>query len=339
MKRKTKKILVTGATGFIGSHLVEALAEKNRRVRCLVRRDSFLKNLEYIKSLRDPIKSKIEIFNGDLLDKKLLKKALRDIDIIFHLAAIARPMAIPNQAYFDVNATGTKNLLEACRSTKIKKFIHMSSISAVGPSRDGKPVNESTPCKPVDTYGESKLEAEKILFEYYKKYKIPIVILRPSMVFGERDFEMLRFFKAVKTGFFPIRGRGKMEFCYVQNLVEACLLAEEKGKIGEVYCISNGESYTLNKIIRTMVKEMHIKLVPIFLPISMLRAGGFAMEIIGKRFNFHPPFSKETATWMTTNYWYCSIEKAKKELGYKPKFSLGEGIRRTVKWYKKEGFL
>src|SRR3989344_5042047 len=107
-------------------------------------------------------KNKVKIIYGELLDKQSLEAALKDIDIVFHLAAIARPMAIKDQEYFDANETGTKNLLEACVGKKIKKIILMSSVSAVGMSMDGKAVNEKTVCKPVDVYGKSKLAGEKV---------------------------------------------------------------------------------------------------------------------------------------------------------------------------------
>jgi len=333
------KILVTGATGFIGSHLVEALLKQKRKVKCLVlRNDSTLGEInnqraEYLKNLG------AEIFYGNLLDRKSLKEAIKDVDIIFHFGAIARPMAIPDYKYFEINAQGTENILEACKGKKIKKFIHMSSISAIGPSRDNNPVNEKTPAKPVDIYGESKLQAEKILFYHYKKYKVPIIILRPPMVFGERDFEMLRFFKAIKCRFFPLKGKGKMEFCYVKNLVNAAILAEKKGKIGEIYHINNGESYTINRIIKAISKEMKINLVTIPFPKDLVRAFGFGTEVVCKILGAHPPFSKETATWMTTNYWYSSSDKAKKNLGYKPIYTLEQGIKNTVNWYKKEKIL
>lgn len=330
------KTLVTGGTGFVGSHLVDALVAKGKKVRCLVKKETDTAHPKYFSNVEHLKKLGVEIIYGNLTDKNSLKKAVKDVNVIFHLAAIARPMHIPDKLYFEVNIEGTKNLLDAVKNKKIKKIVCMSSISAIGPSRDGKPVNEKTIPRPADVYGESKLAAERII----KESNLPVIILRPPMIFGPRDFEMLRFFKTVKSGFFPIRSnKGHFEFCYVENIVQACLLAEKKGKIREIYCISNEKSYTINEVIKTMAEEENVKLINFYFPAFIFQVGGFLMELLGKIFRFHPPFSRETIIWMTKNYWFCDISKAKKELGYKPKINLKEGIKRTVNWYKEKGLL
>lgn len=331
------KILITGGTGFIGSHLAESLIKQKFKVRALVRKyeNDCRKNLGLLKKLN------VEVVYGDLLDINSLKKAVKGIDLIFHLAAIARPMAIPNNLYFKINKEGTRNLLEVCKKNKkIRKIIIMSSVSAVGPTRDGKPVNEKTKCGPVDVYGLSKLAEEKIAEKYIQEYKMPIVILRPPMVFGPRDFEMLRLFRFMNMGFFPIRGNEKcMEFLYVGNLVEACNLAAKYGRAGEKYHITNGQHYSINDIIRTTEKVQAKKILPIVFPKWSISLAGIFLETIGKIFNFYPPFRHDTTAWMTKKFWYSDDSKAKKELKYKPIFSLEEGIRNTINWYEKEGLL
>ncbi len=332
------KILVTGASGFIGSHLAERLVKEKYNVRVLIRKkensEDRKDSLELLKKL------KVEMVEGDLLDKESLEKAVKNMDVIFHLAAIARPMAIPEELYFKINEGGTRNLLEVCRNKKIKKIIIMSSVSAVGPTRNGVAVNEKTECKPVDIYGWSKLAEENAAMEYFNKYKTPVVILRPPMVFGERDFEMLKLFKAVSNKFFPIKSNVKgMEFLYAENLVEACLLAMKRGKSGEIYHISNGEHYSINEIIRAMEKAENKKVLPIRFPKFVFVFGGYSLELLGKILGFHPPFKHDTIDWMTEKFWYSDISKAKKELMYKPIFSLEEGVKRTVNYYREKNFL
>lgn len=336
------KVLVTGATGFIGSHLVARLVRGGYKVKALVRKKEFEKKPIDRKEGIDLLKKlKVEICFGDLLDKESLKNAFKDVELVFHLAAIARPMAIQDSLYFKVNEEGTQNLLEACRlNKKINKIVIMSSISAVGPSRNGNPVNEESECNPNETYGRSKLAQEKISLEYYKKYNLPIVILRPPMVYGARDFEMLRLFKAVNKGFFPVSSniRG-IEFVYVENLVEACLLAVKKGKNGEKYHIANSRSYSINEIVHAIAKAENKKILPIKFPKFVFVIGGYCVEIVWKIFNRHPPFKHDTVNWMTEKFWDSDISKAKRELGYNPRFSLEEGIQKTVDYYKQRGFL
>jgi nucleoside-diphosphate-sugar epimerase len=328
----TKITLVTGCTGFIGSHLVDELVLSGRKVRCLARPGSAVDHLN---------KLKVEIIYGDLTDLSSLRGIGKDVTAVFHLAAIARPMAIKDEEYFKVNFLGTKNLLEVFKNHSLDKFIHMSSISAVGPSRNGRPVNEKTPPNPIDVYGQSKLKAEKIALEYLKEYCVPLVILRPSMVFGPRDFEMLKLFKTVKTRFFPICGSesGHFEFCYVGNLVQACLLAEKRARVGEIYHVSNERPYTLKEVLDAISRAQGVKLLPFCFPNFLMSFGGRVIELLGGIFKFQPPFSRNTVKWMSTDFWVSDISKIKKELDYFPKFSLEEGVKRTTDWYRENNFL
>jgi len=333
------KVLVTGATGFIGSHLVEKLVDKGYDVKALVRSKETGKTKEESLNLLKNLN--VKIIYGDLLELDSLKKAVKDVDRVFHLAAIARPMKIPDKLYFEVNEQGTRNLLNACmKNKKIKKIIIMSSISAVGPTRNGNPVNEKTGCKPEETYGWSKLAQERVAIKYFEKYKLPIVLLRPPMVFGPRDYEMLRLFRVINTRFFPIDGKEKgIEFLYVKNLVDVCLLTMKNGKNGEKYHISNGEHYSINDIVKAISKSEKKKILPIKFPNVVFVGGGYIFEILGNFFNFHPPFKHDTCKWMTKKVWYSDISKAKRELKYSPKFSLEKGVKETVKYYKEKGLI
>jgi len=336
-KDDSMKILVTGATGFIGSHLTERLAKDGHNVSALVRgsvENSHKESLGMIKGM------KVSIHQGDLLDKESLCRAVKGNDVVFHLAAIARPMKIADSAYFRVNADGTKNLLDACRKAGVKKIIHMSSVSAVGPARGGKPVNEKSRTLPIDTYGKSKLAAEKLILKYIRDYKMSVVILRPPMVFGPRDLELLKLFRMIKKRLFPIRhGEGYIEFLYVENLVEACVLAMKKGKSGEIYHINNGRSYRIKEVVDAIAEAEGVRLLPIKFPNFTFVAAGALAELLGKIFRFHPPFSKNTVIWMTKSFWYSDSSKAQKELGYRPRIGLDEGVRRTVSYYSKKNML
>jgi len=339
------KILITGATGFIGSHLVERLVKDGHEVRVLVRKSEFENPNEHRKDCVELLKSlerDIEIVFGDLLDEESLENAVKDVNVVFHLAAIARPMAIPDKLYFDINEKGTENLLEACLSYKknLKKIVIMSSISAVGPARDGKGVSEKTECKPVDVYGWSKLAQEKVAMKYFNDYEMPIVFLRPPMVFGPRDFEMLRLFKAVDKRFFPLScNKEVMEFLYVKNLVDACLLVLDKGEDGEKYHISNEKHYSINEIVKSIEKCLGKRVVKVKFPKFVFILGGYFIEGFSWFFNKHPPFKHDTVKWMTEKFWYSDISKARRELGYFGRIELDEGVRRGIEWYKSKGLM
>ena len=329
------RVLVTGSSGFIGSHLVERLVKEGFEVRAFVRENDHIKRKDAFELLD---KLDLEIFRGDLLDTESLREAVRGIEVVFHLAAIARPMAIPDEDYFKINEKGTDNLFQACVGEGIRKVVMMSSVSAVGPSLDGNAVNEKTDCKPVDVYGWSKLAQEKVAFNYVER-GLNVVLLRPPMVFGPRDFEMLRLFKLIDKGLFPIRSDNKcFEFLYVENLVEACLLALREGKKGEVYHVSNGEHYSINELIESISKAEERKVFPFFISGIAFRYLGHLVEGVAKVFNFHPPFKHNTVEWMTEPYWYSDIGKIN-ELGYEQKISLDEGVRRTAEYYKNKGLI
>jgi len=329
------KVLVTGASGFIGSHLVERLVKEEYEVRALVRENDNVKRKDAMELLE---KLNVEIFEGDLLDRNSMKEAVKNVEVVFHLAAIARPMEIPSELYFEVNENGTDNLFGACENEGTRKIVMMSSVSAVGPSLNGNPVNEMTSCEPVDIYGWSKLAQEKVAFNYIEK-GLDIVLLRPPMVFGPRDLEMLRLFKLINMRIFPIRSKNKcFEFLYVENLVSACLLALEKGKIGEIYHVSNGEHYSINQLIESISRAENRNVFPIFLPRIAFRYLGHIVELFAKLIRIHPPFKHDTVDWMTKPFWYSDVTKIKK-LGYIAEIDLNEGVRRTAEYYVQKGLL
>ncbi len=333
-------VLVTGGTGFIGSHLVEKLLEQGREVRVLAPKKPFdaieIENLKIIKE------KGAEIVYGDLRDKESLLPAVKGISSVFHLGAISRPMAIPPQRYWDVNSQGTKNILEASQAANVEKFIHISTVSVLGDSLGGCPLKEDDYQSGLGSYGISKLAAEHLALEFRQKHNLPIVVVRPCLTYGPRCLPRSIMFKYVKKGFFPIfnGGRARMEFCYVKNLVQAILLAEKnEGVLGEVFNVTDGQSYPIGKILTTIAEELNVR--PPFLrpPVWVGKLAGLGMEVVSKVIGIHPPFSRTAAEWMSKTESVYDCTKAKKLLGYRPSYSLREGIRETIEWYKEKGLL
>jgi nucleoside-diphosphate-sugar epimerase len=347
------KTLVTGGAGFIGSHLIDLLIEKKYDIRILVRKGkvhSAYKNPTEKQTLERFKKSGVEIVYGNLLDKKSLEDAVKGCGIVYHLAAIAHTYeGLPEEVYFNVNVLGTKNLLDVCLSNKIKKFVYVSTIESCGPSLDGKPVSETKKPKPNCLYGQSKLGGEVLSLYYYKKYGLPVVVTRPPMIYGDRNPLLLRFFKTIKKGIFPIFGSGNslFEFCYVKNQAYGIYLVGERGKPGEVYFISEG-SYRIIDVVKKTAELMGIDLKIIYVPKSIGYTIGLSCEALSKILPFSPfrvrgtgrPYiSRRTIKWTTNDLYICDISKARKQLDYKPLFSLKEGLERTIKWYKEKKLL
>ncbi|CUT00042.1 NAD dependent epimerase/dehydratase family protein [Candidatus Kryptonium thompsonii] len=186
------KALVTGGTGFIGSHLVDELLNRGYEVRCIVRDTS---NLKWLNG------KDVEIFKGSLFDIDFLKKAVEDVDYVYHIAGVTKGKNY--QDYYRGNVETTQNLLEAClENQKLKKFVLASSLAAVGPGDDAIPVDETRQYNPITSYGKSKAEAEKVTLSF--KDKLPITIVRPPSVYGPRDTYTFELFKYVKFGFLPV---------------------------------------------------------------------------------------------------------------------------------------
>lgn len=335
--------LVTGAGGFIGSHLTEYLVKKGDRVRVLLQPNS-------VEAL--PKSLNIERYYGDLRDPQSLRQAIKDVDTVYHLAAISLHDArIANADYVAINVEGTKSLLDASVVAGVKKFLYTATIEAVGISSDGKPLTEGSEQHPRNIYGRTKLDAEKLVCAYARENKIATVVVRPPMTYGPREVILLRrLFRIVAKGFYPLVGSGQAltEFCYVKNLVQGMVLAAQLGPSGSIYFISDERPYTIEEIVRTIVSATGTPAWTPHLPVPMAKAIGLMLEMLSKLLPFYPfripqtgrpPFSRKTVEWTAESRLYVDISKARKELGYRPCYSLREGIFETVTWYREHGFL
>lgn len=323
--------VVTGANGFVGSHLVDYLLDKGLEVRCLVRKSS---NLKWLNN------KIVKIFDCGLLDIEGMNKAFKDAAYIFHVAGVVKSKT--SDGYYKGNVETTRALLNAAvlNSKSIEKIVIVSSQTATGPSLNGKPVDEETECKPITTYGKSKLAQEKLAISY--KDKLPITICRAPAVYGERDTEIFIFFQTFNRGLMTTIGFDKkvLSLIHVKDLVEGFYLAAvNKVSIGEIYFISSEKFYTWDDVGEVCSKVMNKKPLKIAVP-------HFIVFIIAGIAQFISVFSQKPATLniekakdITQRAWICSTNKAIRDLGYRQKISLEEGIRRTVEWYKQMKWL
>jgi len=326
-----KKALVTGANGFVGSHLVEALLKKGYKVRCLVRKTSDISCLAPFN---------LEYFYGDLFKEDVLKEALLGVDYVFHPAALVK--AKNKEDFYKVNYLGTKNLIELCFKINplIKRFVYVSSQAAVGPSKEGQALNENDIPSPVTEYGKSKLLGEEAVLEY--KDKIPVTIIRPPAIYGPRDKDILLFFKAVKNGIKPLFGGRENHFSlvYVKDLVQGIILAAESEKaIGQIYFIADEKPYSYGEAEETIQKTLNVKALTVRIPIPILTVFAFISELACRIKGKTPSFNLERVKQFKQKFWVCDVSKAKNELGFSARYSLEEGIKETAQWYKENGWL
>lgn len=319
--------VVTGGTGFVGSHLVDLLIDKGFEVRCITRKSS---DLRWLKD------KDIKIYDCGLNNKEALKEIIRDADFVFHVAGVVKSKT--KEGYFKGNVETTKTLLDATLESKanLKRFVVVSSQTVTGPSYDGKPVNEETECKPITTYGKSKLEEEKLVLSY--KDKIPVTICRAPAVYGERDTEIFIYFKTFSKGLTTTIGfnEKKLSLIHVLDLVKGFYLAATNDIAkGQIYFISSEEFYTwpqINKITAKILGKKPIVIkVPHFLVYTIAAVAQFLAMFSSKPATLNIEKAKD----ITQQYWICDTSKAIRDLGYRQTISVEEGIKRTVDWYKK----
>jgi nucleoside-diphosphate-sugar epimerase len=323
------KAFVTGGTGFIGSHLADTLISSDdySEVRCLIRNnEKWLKDKDFTR------------VHGDLDDLPVLKKALKDIDVIFHIAGRVKAPTYEELRHANVDAT--ENLLRIAQKEGVPKVVVLSSLAAAGPSQNG-PVTEDKPMKPISNYGKSKKEMEKVIHEIANG-NTSITVLRPPAVYGPREDQIYSFFKMVNKRICPIIGDGehpKISMIYVGDVVNGILKAVDQTAKGvHTYFISGPEIYTWNQIRGTTSKVLGKKALPIYVKPKLVKTIAGTVEKAASFFGMYPVLNREKAKELILE-WTCSNEKAHRELGYTPQYSLGEGIARTIHWYKKHHWL
>ena len=322
------KALLTGGTGFIGSHLAELLLDKSAEIFALVRDPH---NLKWLKGLN------IHLLEGDLLSIPSLPS---DIDYVFHVAGLTNSSDVAD--YYTVNQQGTASLFKSLHDQKIlpKKIICLSSLAAVGPSFDGKPVQESDVPHPITPYGKSKLRGETEALKFKEVY--PIVILRAPAIFGPRDKDFLQYFKWIKRGALPAIGSKQryMSLCYVKDLIRAFYLCSQKElESGEIFNIGDQNPCSYDEFGELAGQAMGKKLKKVKIPIPIGYLVALIADIAG-RINKKPSIiNLGKFKQMRQRAWIADMKKAKEKLSFQPQHSLQEAVQETINWYLKHNWL
>lgn len=315
------KVLVTGATGFIGSNLVKELVKRDYEVTCLTRKTSNLRCLEDLD---------VSIVHGDCTDKDSLKRLSADFSYVFHLAGLTK--AKKEEDFFLTNGRGTENLLNvlSARTKALQRFLYMSSLAAVGPSRDAMPLDETATPRPVSLYGKSKLEGERVTFNY--KDQMPISIIRPPAVYGPWDRDFFLFFKMVKRGFYPYWGKCYYSLLYVDDLVHGLITAAESNEAaGKIYFLSDGRIYSNDDIVYEIMQAMDTKAVRLRVPAPVMNLFAKISERLAHGATI---INSDKLREIKHSHWTCNSKKVENDLGFIPKVTLKEGIKWTADWYK-----
>lgn len=326
-----QRVLVTGGTGYTGSHLVHALERDGHAVAVIA---------------RDPAKARallspsVEIIAGDVTDARVVESAVRGRDVVYHLAAAFREPNIPDERYREVHVEATRLLLEAAREQGVSRFVHCSTVG-VHSHIANPPADETWPHNPGDVYQATKSEGELLALDFQRRYDFPLAVVRPVAIYGPGEMRFLKLFRSIARRRFVMIGAGdvRLHMVHVDDLVQGLrLAADQPSAIGETFIIAGNECWSLNEITSHIAGIYGVRPPRLHLPVWPFYAAGAACEAICVPLGINPPIYRRRVAFFTKSRAF-TIAKAKRLLGYEPHVPLQQGLEQTAAWYDQHGYV
>ena len=326
--------LVTGATGFTGGHLARYLVSRGDSVRALVREGSDAA------ARRELEAAGVQLVFGDVTDARAVTDAARGVDVVYHIAALYRQAGLPDDSYRAVNARAVAAVVEAAAAGGVRRVVHCSTVGVHG-DVDHPPANEDAPLKPGDIYQETKLEGEQLARDASRRTGVEVVIVRPTGIYGPGDRRLLKLFRGVARRRFLMLGNGEIFYhlTYIDDLVEGFrLCATVPRAAGRTYILAGAEVTRLKELVQLVADAAGVAPPRLRLPVWPFWVAGALCEAACAPLGIEPPLYRRRVDFFTKSRAF-DISRARAELGYAPTVSLQAGIRRTLEWYRKAGWI
>jgi len=317
------KVLITGAGGFIGSHLVDSQLELGYNVRAV---DLHLDLLKH--QAAHPC---LEAIRGDITERHTVQKLVEGVDVVYHLASAHLDVSLSDEHYQHVNVSATLSLLEAAEQAGVKRFVHCSTVGVIG-DVEHPPADETTECRPANIYERTKLAGERAVLDYAFRTGFPVVVVRPAWVYGSRCPRTAKLFRAISKGRFPIFGSGRnmRHPVYITDAIQGLELCADTPDIdGEVFIIAGELPVESRELVSVIRDQLNIRTLQIYLPIFLGQATGISLELLFKLIGQQSPFSRRSMDFFLKHNAY-TIAKAQSRLNYQPQVDLITGIQKTI---------
>jgi nucleoside-diphosphate-sugar epimerase len=325
------RVALTGASGYTGGRLLEALRARGDEVAVLVRPQSVSGRLRSLAS---------RVVEGTLGDAAAACRLVDGVDAVLHVAAVYRTAGHKDAYYREVNVVGTGTLLEAAARQGVRRFVHTSTVGVHG-HVERPPADETAPFAPGDIYQATKAEAERLALDFHRKRGVPVAVVRPGAIYGPGETRFLKLFRAIARGRYAIVGSGRTLYhpVFIDDLVDGFLLALERPEaVGESFLVCGPSYVSQLELAALIARHTGGRVLPFRIPARPVQWAGGLVEAICVPLGLDPPLHRRRVDFWTKSRAF-TIEKARRLLGYAPKVDVDQGIARTAAWYREAGWL